>query len=125
MTSPDIKRKSLPQSGEQVVRTTAEGAIISVHVQPKASRTQCAGLHGHAVKIRVAALPSDGAANEELCRFLARTCGLPLNAVEILSGAGSRQKRILVRGCSAEQVRTRLRLDEEAAGFAGGEGMRH
>lgn len=111
MTSPDPKRKSLLQTGEPVVRTTPEGAIISVHVQPKASRTQCAGLHGHAVKIRVAAPPSDGAANDELCRFLARTCGLPLSAVEILNGAGSRHKRVLVKGRSAEQVRAQLQLD--------------
>ena len=84
---------------------------MSVHVQPKASRTQCAGLHGRAIKIRVAAPPSDGAANEELCRFLARTCGLPLSAVEILSGASSRQKRILVKGRSAEQLLTLLQLN--------------
>lgn len=111
MTNHDFERKSPPPAAEQAVRTTLEGAVISVHVQPKASRTQCAGLHGHAIKIRVAAPPSDGAANEELCRFLARTCGLPLSAVEILSGASSRQKRILVKGRSAEQLLTLLQLN--------------
>lgn len=111
VTTHDFRRESSPQAAEQVVRTTPEGAVVSVHVQPKASHTQYAGLHGRAIKIRVAAPPSDGAANEELCRFLARTCNVPLRAVEILSGAGSRQKRILVRGCSAEQVLTQLRLD--------------
>ena len=39
---------------EQAVRATSEGVTISVHVQPKASRSECAGLHGHAVKIRIA-----------------------------------------------------------------------
>ncbi|MCW5799195.1 MAG: YggU family protein [Nitrospira sp.] len=111
MTTHNSWRESKPAAAEQVVRTTPEGAVISVHVQPKASRTQCAGLHGHAIKIRVAAPPADGAANEELCRFLSRTCGLPLSAVEILSGASSRQKRILVRGRSAEQVRAQLQLE--------------
>lgn len=111
VSSSDPKWKSLPQAGELVVRTTPEGAIISVHVQPKASRTQCAGLHGHAVKIRVAAPPSDGAANNELCRFLARLCDLPMSAIHILSGVGSRQKRILVKGRSAEQVRQQLDLE--------------
>ncbi|MBS0170806.1 MAG: YggU family protein [Nitrospira sp.] len=98
-------------SADQIVRTTPEGAVIAVHVQPKASRTECVGVHGHAVKIRVAAPPSDGAANEELCRFLSRLCGVPTSAVGIVSGAGSRQKRVLVKGRSAEQVRAQLQLD--------------
>lgn len=104
-------RESRAPSGEQVVRATPEGATISVHVQPKASRTECAGLHGQAVKIRVAAPPADGAANDELCRFLARRCDVPLSAIQILSGAGSRQKRVLVKGRSAEQVRAQLELE--------------
>ena len=110
VTTHNSGRESRP-AAEQAVRTTSEGAVISVHVQPKASRTQCAGLHGGAIKIRVAAPPSDGAANEELCRFLARACGLPLSAVEILNGASGRQKRVLVRGRSAEQVRAQLQLE--------------
>jgi len=112
----DVGRKSPPAGAEQAVHTTAEGAVISVHVQPKASRTHCAGFHGVAVKVRVAAPPSDGAANDELCRFFARTCGLPLSAVEILSGASSRRKRILVRGRSAEQVLAQLALDPHQPG---------
>ncbi len=104
-------RESQASEREQVVRTTPEGATISVHVQPKASRTECAGVHGHAVKIRVAAPPADGAANEELCRFLARLCDLPVSAIHIMSGAGCRQKRVLVKGRSAEQVRRQLDLE--------------
>ena len=111
VTTHNSGRESKSSAAAQVVRTTPEGAVISVHVQPKASRTQCAGLHGDAVKIRVAAPPADGAANEELCRFLARTCGLPVSGVEILSGTSSRQKRILLRGRSAEQVRAQLQLE--------------
>lgn len=111
MTSRNPMRESQDPVGEQAVRTTPEGAVLSVHVQPKASRTECAGLHGEAVKIRVAAPPADGAANDELCRFLARRCDVPLSAVHILSGPGSRQKRLLVKGRTAEQVRKRLALE--------------
>ncbi len=110
MNSADPQRQRRIPSGTEIVRSTPEGAVIAVHVQPKASRTECIGVHGDAVKIRVAAPPSDGAANEELCRFLAKRCGLPPSAVAILSGAGSRQKRVLVRGRSAEQVRAQLHL---------------
>ncbi|MEP7153285.1 MAG: DUF167 domain-containing protein, partial [Nitrospira sp.] len=54
------------------------GVTISVHVQPRASRTESAGIHGDALKIRVAAPPADGAANDELCRFIARHCDVSL-----------------------------------------------
>lgn len=116
MSKQDAGRDALLAGAAQAVRTTAEGAVITVHVQPKASRTHFAGFHGAAVKIRVAAPPSDGAANDELCRFLARACGLPLSAVEILSGASSRRKRILARGRSAEQVLAQLALDSHGPG---------
>ncbi len=75
-----------------------------MHVQPKAARTEYVGLHGEALKVRVAAPPAEGAANEELCRFLAATFGLPRRAVEISSGATGRRKRVLLRGVSAVNV---------------------
>lgn len=111
MTSPTPMRESQRLEREQAVRATSEGVTISVHVQPKASRSDCAGMHGHAVKIRLAAPPVDGAANDELCRFLAHTCEVPLCAVHILNGAGSRRKRVLIEGRSVEQVRAQLRLE--------------
>jgi uncharacterized protein (TIGR00251 family) len=86
------------------------GVALSVHVQPKASRTECAGIHGNALKIRVAAPPSDGAANDELRRFLARRCEVPLQAIEILAGASGRRKRLLVKGRSVEHVCERLEI---------------
>ncbi|MBX3235743.1 MAG: YggU family protein [Nitrospiraceae bacterium] len=90
------------------MRDTAQGVLLSVHVQPRASSTGCVGLHGDAVKIRVAAPPSDGAANDELRRFLAQRCRVPLGAVELVAGAGSRQKRLMIRGVTAEQLRDLL-----------------
>lgn len=93
---------------EQVVRAMPGGAAISVHVQPKASRSECTGIHGDALKIRVAAPPADGAANDELCRFLARQCDVPLRAVHILTGMSSRKKRVFVKGRSVEQLFQRL-----------------
>ena len=98
---------------EQIVRALCGGVVLSVYVQPRASRTEAVGLHGHALKIRVAAAPADGAANDELCRFLARHCDVPLNAVEILSGVSSRQKRVLVKGQSVEQMRDLFQLGVE------------
>ena len=87
-----------------IVQDTKDGAILTVHVQPKASTTECVGIHGDALKIRVAAPPVDGAANDALVRFLAQTLSLPLSAVSLESGAGGRHKRVHLRGVTAERV---------------------
>ena len=79
-----------------------------MHVVPRARRTEVAGLHGDAIKIRVAAPPADGAANAALIRFIADRLDVPRHAVAILAGAGSRNKVVTVEGLSADAVRVRL-----------------
>ncbi|HEU4801389.1 MAG TPA: DUF167 domain-containing protein [Gemmatimonadales bacterium] len=79
------------------------GVFLRVHVQPRASRSEVAGLHGDALKVRLRAPPVDGAANEELIRFLADALGLRRDAVTLVSGATSRAKRLFVRA-TVEQV---------------------
>jgi uncharacterized protein (TIGR00251 family) len=93
-----------------IVQGSKDGAILSVHIQPKASTTECVGIHGGAIKIRVAAPPVDGAANDELIRFLARQCSVPVTSVQIRSGASGRHKRILVKGATAQFVLACLNL---------------
>lgn len=87
-----------------IVQETKEGVILTVHIQPHASRTEVAGLYGEALKIRVAAPPVDGAANAELIRFLARDLSIPQRSVRIQSGANGRVKRVLLKTLSAVQV---------------------
>jgi uncharacterized protein (TIGR00251 family) len=93
-----------------IVQDTKAGAVLSVHIQPKASTTECVGIHGDALKIRVAAPPVDGAANDELIRFLARQLSISTASVRIHSGAGGRHKRIFIKGLSAQLVMARLHL---------------
>lgn len=81
---------------------------LRVYVQPKAAHTACVGLHGDAVKIRVAAPPIEGSANAELIRFLAERCEIPRSHISIQVGATSRQKRVSLAGVSAEWVQARL-----------------
>ncbi|MEO8488102.1 MAG: DUF167 domain-containing protein [Betaproteobacteria bacterium] len=69
---------------------------ISVHVQPGARRTEAAGAHGDAPRIRLAAPPVDGKANAELIRFLADAFGVPLRNVSIARGETSRDKVVRV-----------------------------
>jgi uncharacterized protein len=96
-----------------VVQDTEGGAILTVHIQPKASTTECVGIHGDAIKFRVAAPPVDGAANDELIRFLARQLSIPAASVRIRSGAGGRHKRVLVKGTTAQLVMARLKLGHQ------------
>ena len=83
-------------------------ATITIHVVPRARRTEVAGNHGDAVRIRVAAPPVDGAANEELVRFLAERLGVARAAVQLKAGAGAKRKIVEVAGRSSDEVRRLL-----------------
>ena len=87
-----------------MVQESPDGAVLTVHVQPKATRTEYVGVHGDALKFRVAAPPVDGAANEALCAYLAERFGLPAGAVRMLAGLGSRRKRVLLKGIPGRRV---------------------
>jgi len=93
-----------------IVQDTKDGVVLTVHIQPKASITECVGIHGDAIKIRVAAPPVDGAANDELIQFLARRLSIPTASVRIHSGASGRHKRVLIKGATAQLVMARLNL---------------
>lgn len=78
-------------------RATANGGwLLTLHIQPGAKHTAVVGLHGDALKIRLAAPPVDGKANEALLRFVAETLGIPRSAVELKSGQTSRRKVLAV-----------------------------
>jgi uncharacterized protein (TIGR00251 family) len=94
-----------------MVRESQDGTVLTVHIQPKASRTECVGPHGDALKIRVAAPPVDGVANEELIRFLAQSLDVPLSAVRIEAGGSGRRKRMKIMGVTASFVLSRLNQD--------------
>lgn len=77
---------------------------FEVHVQPRASRTELAGLHGGALKVRVAAPPVEAAANRALIEFLAECLGVARRSVRIVAGETSRTKVLEVDGITPEQI---------------------
>jgi uncharacterized protein (TIGR00251 family) len=74
------------------------GVTLRLHIQPGAKKTEVAGLHGEALKIRLAAPPVDGKANACLIAFLADQFGVARSSVSLLSGETSRAKRVHVSG---------------------------
>ncbi|NTV10570.1 MAG: DUF167 domain-containing protein [Zoogloea sp.] len=86
-----------------------DGSVtLTLHVQPGARKTELAGLHGEAIKLRLSAPPVDGKANAALCAFFADFFDVPKSAVSLLTGDTSRAKRLRVNGAAPAAVR-RLR----------------
>ncbi len=90
------------------LRETREGVLLTVRVQPRASRDEIAGVHGDALKIRIKAPPVEGEANAALLRFLSKRLKTPLAALSIRSGVSSRRKTVLVEGMKPAAVRAGL-----------------
>jgi hypothetical protein len=89
----------------------ADGGVrLRVRVQPRASRSEIAGVHGDELRIRLQAPPVDGAANEALVRFLAEALGAPRSAVKIVSGLASRSKTVVIRGVAEADAARRLAI---------------
>jgi uncharacterized protein len=85
---------------------TERSGVVSfaVRVQPRASRSAVAGVHGGALKVRLEAPPVDGAANEALVALLAERLGVARRAVRIVAGAAARSKVVEVEGVERAQV---------------------
>lgn len=93
------------------LRQLPGGALaLRLHVQPRASRSEIAGMHGEALKLRLAAPPVDGKANKALIAFLAKLFGLPKTAVTMQSGHQGREKCCIVVGIAEAEARKRLGL---------------
>jgi uncharacterized protein (TIGR00251 family) len=80
------------------------GVILTVRVQPRASKDEVAGEMGGALKVRLRAPAVEDRANEALVEFLAELLKTSRSAVSILSGERSRVKRVEIRGVTRQQV---------------------
>ncbi|MEO8199529.1 MAG: DUF167 domain-containing protein [Gemmatimonadota bacterium] len=93
---------------EGAIKAVPGGIRLLVLVQPRASITSLAGMHGERLKIRLAAPPVDGAANEALVVFLTRLLQVNRSAVSIKSGQSSRRKTLVINGISVERAKAIL-----------------
>ncbi len=87
----------------------ADGSVLlRIHVQPRASHNQVAGLQGEALKLRLSAPPVDGKANKAVLAYLAEVLNLPKSALSLKSGQQCRQKTIRITGASEGLIRQLL-----------------
>jgi uncharacterized protein len=86
------------------VRRHEEGTTVAIRVVVRAPRTQIAGAYGEAVKLKVAAPPVGGAANDEVRAHLAGLLRVRPADVRLLSGERGRDKVVLLTGCAPEEV---------------------
>jgi uncharacterized protein (TIGR00251 family) len=83
-------------------------ARLTLRVSPGATRSVVVGRHGTAWKVRVAAAPEGGKANDAVIRLLAETLALPVRDVQIVSGRSSRDKTVALEGMRPEEIERRL-----------------
>lgn len=78
------------------LKSHAKGSVLSLYIQPGASKSVVAGVHGDRLKIKIKAPPVDGEANKGLIEFLSDLLGMSKSGIHLISGESSRQKLVLV-----------------------------
>ena len=108
MSTPDrfcVSEEVWSVSPDMPYLTEQDGILyLSIHVQPRASRTALCGVHGASLKLAITAPPVDGKANKEVVSFLADLLGVSRREIVIVSGLQSRTKRCRIGQLQKEEV---------------------
>jgi uncharacterized protein (TIGR00251 family) len=81
---------------------------VRLRVSPGARRTELVGRHGEGWKVRVAAAPEGGRANDAVLDLLASELELPRRSLSIVSGHSAREKVVLMEGIDRAESERRL-----------------
>ena len=89
------------------IEKTPSGICLRIYATPRSSKTEIVGLHGSPprLKIKIAAPPVDGAANEELLRFLSKTLGVSTQKLTLVRGESSKMKDVFCTGIDETAVK--------------------
>ena len=105
--------ENVPARFSMINYSAKDGRLtFNVRVVPRASRSEIAGEHDGALRVRLAAPPVDGAANEELIRVLARALAVPRASVAIIAGQTSKLKRVAVNGIAPDVLSSLVAVKE-------------
>ena len=94
---------------EDWLREGTGRTTLTLHIQPGAKKTEVAGQHGDALKIRLASPPVDGKANAALINFVADRLGLAKSAVSLKSGQTSRRKVLEITAAPQDTAQRLMR----------------
>lgn len=98
----------MPELSETAFKPTGTGCLVSLRIQPGASRNAVIGDYGDAVRIALQAPPVDGKANQALCRLFAEWCDIPRGNITLRSGRTGRTKVLEITGVSPAELRAIL-----------------
>jgi len=91
-----------------LVKESKKGCTFEIKVTPHASRAHIAGRQDNALKLKVTAMPVEGAANEACIKLLAKELGLKKSQMEIFTGQKSRKKAVMVKDITAAELQTKI-----------------
>jgi uncharacterized protein (TIGR00251 family) len=91
------------------LQSQPNGVLLSLKLQPRASKNAIGEALGNELKVKVTAAPVDSAANEALVHFLAEVLDCSRGAVQLIRGQTSRHKQVLIQGMTVEEVEKKLK----------------
>lgn len=91
------------------VKESKNGLTFDIQVTPKASRAEIAGWQEEALKVKVTALPVEGAANDACIKLLAKELGLKKSQIYIFAGSKSRRKTVLVKDITRAELEEKIK----------------
>jgi hypothetical protein len=86
------------------IKETESGVILRIHVVPKSSKSEIAGVQDDALKLKITSPPVEGQANEACIKFLSGVLGVRKTHVKIVSGHKSRRKTIAIEGIGKKEI---------------------
>lgn len=95
-------------SAPAYLKTQGDGVVLSIKVQPRASKNEIGEAMGAELKVKVTAPPVDSAANEAVLRLLADVLDCPRGSVQLIRGNTSRHKQILIQRMPLDSVAAKL-----------------
>lgn len=90
------------------LKAQGDGVLLSIKVQPRASKNEIGEVMGAELKVKVTAPPVDSAANEAVLRLLAEVLECPRGGVQLVRGNTSRHKQILILKMTLDAVAAKL-----------------
>lgn len=91
------------------IKESKNGLTFDIQVTPRASRAEIAGWQDEALKVKVTALPVEGAANDACIKLLSKELGLKKSQMEIFTGTKSRRKTVLVKDISRGELEEKIK----------------